>query len=179
MVDGGDKGLPQPQIDRLQRLVENAVGADTQRGDSVVVESMKFNTGEAPADATTSFLSSLPMDRIWGLLQLVVIGAVGLLALRMLKPKPAPASEMAEAPVALPTHSPEMLALAERAADGDVEAMAQLEAMTPSDVPQLDQEIALAQVDGRIKLSALKRIGDAIAASPPEAASVIRQWMNA
>jgi flagellar M-ring protein FliF len=72
-----------------------------------------------------------------------------------------------------------MLALAERAADGDVDAMAQLEAMTPSDVPQLDQEIALAQVDGRIKLSALKRIGDAIAASPPEAASVIRQWMNA
>ena len=179
MVDGGDKGLPQPQIDRLQRLVENAVGADTQRGDSVVVESMKFNTGDAPADATASFLSSLPMDRIWGLLQLVVIGAVGLLALRMLKPKPAPLVAAEEVPAMLPTHSPEMLALAERAADGDVEAMAQLEAMTPSDVPQLDQEIALAQVDGRIKLSALKRIGDAIAASPPEAASVIRQWMNA
>ncbi|NWM30095.1 flagellar M-ring protein FliF, partial [Escherichia coli] len=87
-----------------------------------------------------------------------VIGAVGLLALRMLRPRPVPASaEMAEAPAALPTHSPEMLALAERAADGDVDAMAQLEAMTPSDVPQLDQEIALAQVDGRIKLSALKR----------------------
>ncbi len=178
MVDGGDKGLAQPQIDRLQRLVENAVGADTQRGDSVVVESMKFNTGEAPADATTTFLSSLPMDRIWSLLQLVVIGVVGLLAIRMLKPKPAPIFAAEELP-ALPTGpSPEMLALAERAADGDVEAMAQLENMTP-DVPQLDQEIALAQVDGRIKLSALKRIGDAIAASPPEAASVIRQWMNA
>lgn len=180
MVDGGEKGLPQPQINRLQRLVENAVGIDTQRGDSVVVESMKFNTGDAPADATGGILSSLPMDRIWGLLQLLVIGLVGLIALRMLKPKPAPAPvEMAEAPVSLPTHSPEMLALAERAADGDAEAMAQLEAMTPSDVPQLDQEIALAQVDGRIKLSALRRIGEAIAASPPEAASVIRQWMNA
>jgi len=178
MVDGGEKGLPQPQIDRLQRLVENAVGADSERGDSVVVESMKFNTGEAPADATTTFLSSLPMDRIWGLLQLVVIGVVGLVAIRMLKPKAVPALEMAEAAPALPTHSPEMLALAERAADGDTDAMAQLEAMTP-DVPQLDQEIALAQVDGRIKLSALKRIGDAISASPPEAASVIRQWMNA
>ncbi len=179
MVDGGEKGLPQPQIDRLQRLVENAVGADTQRGDSVVVESMKFNTDDTPADATTSLLSSLPMDRIWSLLQLVVIGVVGLVALRMLKPKPAPALEFAEAAPALPTHSPEMLALAERAADGDTEAMAQLENMAQADVPQLDQEIALAQVDGRIKLSALKRIGDAITASPPEAASVIRQWMNA
>jgi flagellar M-ring protein FliF len=70
-----------------------------------------------------------------------------------------------------------MLALAERAADGDEEAMQKLEAMN-GDQPLLDQEIALAQVDGRIKLSALKRIGDAIHASPPEAASVIRQWMN-
>jgi flagellar M-ring protein FliF len=33
-------------------------------------------------------------------------------------------------------------------------------------------------VDGRIKLSALRRIGDAISASPAESASVIRQWMN-
>lgn len=179
MVDGGDKGLPQPQIDRLQRLVENAVGADTQRGDSVVVESMKFNTGDAPADATTSFLSALPMDRIWSLLQLVVIGVVGLVALRMLKPKPAPVEVIEAEPALGNAPTPEMLALAERAADGDVEAMAQLENMTPSDMPQLDQEIALAQVDGRIKLSALKRIGDAISASPPEAASVIRQWMNA
>jgi flagellar M-ring protein FliF len=70
-----------------------------------------------------------------------------------------------------------MLALAERAADGDADAMQKLEAMN-GDQPLLDQEIALAQVDGRIKLSALKRIGDAIHASPPEAASVIRQWMN-
>jgi flagellar M-ring protein FliF len=28
MVDGGEKGLPQPQMQRLQRLVENAVGMD-------------------------------------------------------------------------------------------------------------------------------------------------------
>jgi flagellar M-ring protein FliF len=46
------------------------------------------------------------------------------------------------------------------------------------DAALLDQEIALAQIDGRIKLSALKRVGDAVAASPAESASVIRQWMN-
>ena len=46
-------------------------------------------------------------------------------------------------------------------------------------VNPLDQEIALAQVDGRVKLSAIKRIGDAVSASPAEATSVIRQWMAA
>jgi flagellar M-ring protein FliF len=72
-----------------------------------------------------------------------------------------------------------MRALTALAADGDPEALQKLEQMQVSETALLDQEIALAQVDGRIKLSALKRIGSAIAASPPEAASVIRQWMNA
>jgi flagellar M-ring protein FliF len=180
MVDGGANGLPQPQMQRIQRLVENAVGMDAERGDSVVVESMRFANDDSLADKEAGILSSLPMDRIWGLLQIVIIGVVGLVALRMIKPRivqqPAMALESA-GETALTAQSPEMLALAERAADGDEEAMQKLEAMN-GDQPLLDQEIALAQVDGRIKLSALKRIGDAIHASPPEAASVIRQWMN-
>ncbi|AQR73614.1 flagellar basal-body MS-ring/collar protein FliF [Sphingomonas sp. LM7] len=182
MVDGGEKGLPQPQMQRLQRLVENAVGLDAERGDSVVVESMRFANDDSLADKESGIFSTLPMDRIWGLLQIVIIGVVGLIALRMIKPKIAPQSEMPALPgpageIPITGQSPEMLALAERAADGDEEAMKQLESMN-ADQPLLDQEIALAQVDGRIKLSALKRIGDAIHASPPEAASVIRQWMN-
>lgn len=182
MVDGGAKGLPPAQIQRLQRLVENAVGVDVQRGDSVVVESMAFNTADPLADKQGGFFSLLSMDRIWGLLQLIVIGVIGLLALRMLKPRfgfsPTPELTDETAAVQLTGQSPEMLSLAARAADGDADAMQRLESMN-GDQQLLDQEIALAQVDGRIKLSALKRIGDTVAASPPEAASVIRQWMNA
>ncbi|WP_394804799.1 flagellar basal-body MS-ring/collar protein FliF [Sphingomonas agrestis] len=184
MVDGGEKGLPQPQMQRIQRLVENAVGMDAERGDSVVVESMRFANDDSLADKDTGLLSSLPMDRIWGLLQIIIIGVVGLIALKMLKPKIMPQTEVAAlagpaGEIPLSAQSPEMLALAERAADGDAEALQQLEAMGSAEQPLLDQEIALAQVDGRIKLSALKRIGDAIHGSPPEAASVIRAWMNA
>lgn len=181
MVDGGANGLAQPQMQRLQRLVENAVGMDAERGDSVVVESMRFANDDSLADKEGGLFSQLPMERIWGLLQIVLIGAVGLIALRMLKPKIAPehvaALEGSDA-TPLSAQSPEMLAIAERAADGDASAMQQLEALN-SGQPLLDQEVALAQVDGRIKLSALKRIGEAIHSSPPEAASVIRQWMNA
>lgn len=185
MVDGGEKGLAQPQIQRLQRLVENAVGADAERGDSVVVESMAFAGADAGNAESEGLFSKLPMDKVWGLLQIVVIGIIGLIALKMLKPKILPQAEVPAIEGALAdggplsAQSPEMLALAERAADGDAEAMQQLEALGNSEQPLLDQEIALAQVDGRIKLSALKRIGDAVTASPPEAASVIRQWMNA
>lgn len=178
MVDGGAKGLPQPQIQRIQRLVENAVGIDAERGDSVVVESMAFAGDDSLADKDAGLLSWIPSDQVFGLLKLLVIAGVGLIALRMLKPKVVAAAEDASGDTLLTGRNPQMLALAEQAADGDQAAIQQLEAMQ-GDQPLLDQEIALAQVDGRIKASALKRIGDAISASPPEAAAVIRQWMNA
>ncbi|ARS28936.1 flagellar MS-ring protein [Sphingomonas sp. KC8] len=182
MVDGGPKGLPQPQIQRLTRLVENAVGFDAERGDSVVVESMPFATPEDPGAADGALPFGLTMDNLFSLLKLLVIAGVVLIAVRMLRPKPPIVEQVFEDRRALPApDSPEMLDLASRAADGDEDAMRQLEALreAESDVPLLDQEIALAQVDGRIKLSALKRIGDAIASNPAESASVIRQWMNA
>ncbi|MFV0623207.1 flagellar basal-body MS-ring/collar protein FliF [Sphingomonas sp. ac-8] len=181
MVDGGAKGLPQAQVQRIQRLVENAVGIDAERGDSVVVESMAFAADDSLKDADSGFFSTITSGQIIGLLQLLAIGIFGLIALRMLKPKLAPAVPAPAEEILLNSQDPEMLALAEQAADGDVEALQRLEAMQQghADVQLLDQEIALAQVDGRIKASALKRIGDAITASPPEAAAVIRQWMNA
>ncbi len=176
MVDGGAGGLPQPQVQRITRLVENAVGIDAERGDSVVVESMKFAAGDVGEEEAGGLFSLLPMDRLFGLLQLLVIGAVGLVALRMLKPRLAPAPPGIADGGAL---SGERVALAERAAEGDSDAVRQLEAVDQTRAAeQLDQDIALAQVDGQLKLSAIKRVGDAIGAAPPEAASVIRQWMN-
>jgi flagellar M-ring protein FliF len=108
------------------------------------------------------------------LVEILVLVGAALFAVRMLRPK---VDEEAERQLALSAAQAEQIALEGRAAEGDPEAIQMLEAQ--DEFPQLDQEIALAQVDGRIRLSALRKIGDAIAASPAESASVIRQWMNA
>ncbi|PTS74181.1 flagellar M-ring protein FliF [Sphingomonas sp. HMWF008] len=180
MVDGGKKGLPAPEIARLTRLVQNAVGFDQARGDSVVVENMTFAAVDPFADAKGSWFSWVSMDQVFSLLKLIVIAAVGLIALRMLRPKVTP-EQLAEEARQLTAQNAETQALVARAAEGDPEALLQIEAMREAgdDTSQLDQDIALAQVDGRIKLSSLKKIGDSINSSPAEAASVIRQWMNA
>ena len=179
MVDGGKKGLPPPEIARLTRLVQNAVGFDAARGDSVVVENMTFAAVDTLADSETGWFSWVSMDQVFGLLKLLVIAAVGLIALRMLRPKVTPA-QMAEEARLLTAQAADTQALATRVANGDPEALLQIEAMRGAgeDTALLDQEIALAQVDGRIKMSSLKRIGDAVSGSPAEATSVIRQWMN-
>jgi len=181
MVDGGAKGLPAPEIQRLTRLVENAVGFDAERGDSVVVESMPF----APPHDIEADGNGLPFGltarHLIGLLKVLVLAGVLLIALRMVLRRLRPWAPQPAGPELLAAQDEEMKSLAERAADGDEEAIQKLETLRDDSdgVPMLDQEIALAQVDGRIRLSALKRIGDAIAASPAESASVIRQWINA
>lgn len=183
MIDGGTKGLPAPQMQRLTRLVENSVGLDAQRGDSVVIESMPFAADDAMADAKSAWWSVVSSDQVIGLVKLLVIATVGLIALRMIRTRrePAPASDAEDAQALLASQQAEMLAIAEQAADGDPDALRQLEALqaAQSDQPLLDHEITVAQVDGRVKASVLKKIGDSVAASPPEAASVLRQWMNA
>lgn len=176
MVDGGEAGLAQPQLQRLQRLVENAVGFDAERGDSVVVESMAFSAVDA-ATLEEGFFSGLPMDQIFSVLKLLIIAAVGLFVARMLLPRFDRRSPDAEAvQPALAPPGQEQLALS--AGEEDDNGTGSLPP-TEGQPSLLDQEVALAQVDGRVKLSAIKRIGDAVSASPAEATSVIRQWMAA
>jgi flagellar M-ring protein FliF len=179
MIDGGAKGIPAPQLRKLTRLVENAVGFESDRGDSVVVEPMVFAAADALAGEKPGLLSMVSMDQVFGLLKLIIVAVVGLVALRMLQPRVNAGN--ADDQLLLPPTEAEQEDLAERAAAGDENAVQQLLEIRErgGDVALLDQEIALAQIDGRIKLSALKRIGDAVATSPAESASVIRQWMNA
>ncbi len=179
MVDGGAKGLPQPQIQRLTRLVENAVGIDAARGDSVVIESMAFaatDTGDEP-----SILDKLPTDQIVGFLKLALIAAVGLVAIRMIRPSGAAVPALAAPGVDAGTTAAALAgpdpATGEPAALPGPDDAAGAQRRLPS-LQGLDDEIALAQVDGRVKMSALQRVGDAISASPTEAAAVVRQWMN-
>lgn len=183
-VDGGDKGLPDARKQQLTRLIENAAGVDTARGDSVVVESMAFAADPALADANAAWWALFNSDQVMGLIKLLVVGAIGMVLLRMLRSRKggdAAATANTDPVAQLPSEqNAAMLALADQAAAGDPEALRQLEAMQmQGDVPLLDHEVALAQVDGRVKASALRRIGDMVTTSPPEAAAVIRQWMNA
>jgi flagellar M-ring protein FliF len=180
MVDGGPKRLQPAEVQRIQRLVENAVGFDAERGDSVVVENMSFVEPDEMSELADVLPFGLTIDHLLDFAKFLVIGGVILFAVRMLRPRiMAQADGAAPALLAAPVEdSPEMLALAQRAADGDEEAMRELQLKRNPDGTALDEEIALAEIDGRIKLSALRRIGDVIAAGPAESASVIRQWMN-
>jgi flagellar M-ring protein FliF len=191
MIDSNAK-LPAGQIQKLTRLVEGAVGYDTERGDSVVVDSMPFAVPEVEEDATTSFLSNLPTGQIFTILELLVVAGVGLAVMRMLKPKVATVDggmlsvqgagatagalpdAMGQSMPLLDESTGQPLALESASPDALTAAALQ----GASHMAAIDQEIAMAQVEGGIKASSLRRIGETITTNPAESASVIRQWMN-
>ena len=181
-VDGGAQGLPEARKQQLTRLVENAVGIDTERGDSVVVESLAFAAPAEPADAETAWYSFFTSDQVVGLLKILLVGVIGLIVLRMLRSRANKEAEAEVGPPMLPSdQNAEMLAIAQQAAEGDPAALKQLESMqgNGSNVPLLDHDVQLNNVDGQIKASHLRKVGDMVASNAPEATAVIRQWMNA
>ncbi|AXK44168.1 flagellar basal-body MS-ring/collar protein FliF [Erythrobacter aureus] len=175
MVDGGDAGLPQEQVQRLTRLVENAVGYNADRGDSVIVESMAFAQPAELAPPEGGILSGIPENHLWNIGKLLLIAAVGLFALRMLKPKNEQFDEAG---------------LLAGPAVGPIDVTPSREAEKPQqiegeEVPAIedqnfnDSAIEKAEGEGDEKASKLARLGLAISKNPAESASVIRNWINA
>lgn len=199
MVDGsyapgaGGKPVYTPrtpqEIDRLTRLVQNAVGYDQSRGDSVVVENMQFKAADdASADDEGFFKSLKPMDH----LPTIVLGLLALVAMvfiaiqtRRKKGVPVVEGQVVDTPLLDPASvdpaslTPEMRALLAGAAAGDENAMREFARHQLSDAQTLSDGVDVAHASGEIKANVLKRVGEVVSESAPEAAAVVRSWMNA
>ena len=177
------KAVPQDKIQRLTRLVENAVGVDAERGDSVVIESMPFSVPTDPGALDDSLPLGLTADQILSILKLVVIGVIGLFVLRMLKGRLSTSKAGGATPaLAAPGHGEIALigAGAGQAHGSDGQpGHPQLTYASPNgEGTHLRQGIELAQADSAEKSSALDRVGQAVADNPAEAAALVRQWLN-
>lgn len=187
------------ELEQFRRLVENAIGYDENRGDSVVVENLRFAQTDDALGTDEGFLPQiLESDTAMRLAEIAIIGVLGLLGfffvLRpMLKTLGAAVKTAAAEPQAAQLQAPEeRLALAppvegdvlsreliERAAAGDEEAIRLIQASRGKDIGiPIEAEIDVAQIEGRLKTSALKKVGDVIERNPNEAVAIIRQWMH-
>lgn len=195
MLDASGKGMPADQIRRLTRLVENAVGFNGERGDSVVVEAMAFRQPAPVEDATSSDLPlGMSMDQIISVAKLLIVGIIGLVAILLLKPRAgaiaaAAAAATGQAALAAPDQL-EHVALPSSqqiAAQGGQPALpapdvsstqGSLQQFVGPDNNFLDDQIVAAGEEANGKAIALNRVGNSVASNPSEAAALIRQWMN-
>ncbi len=185
------------EIEQLSELVKSAVGFNPERNDEVNVTNMRFVPAEIDTGATDSVLPfGLTGSDLAKLVQTLVLAVAGLLAILFVaRPLLRGAHNGAsayntdtpqlggpDARLALPGPvDDETAKLLERAAQGDEEALMLLQ--HKRDIAEgrtnLEAEIDIAQIQGRIKAAAMRKVGEVVERHPEEAAAVVRKWMHA
>ncbi len=166
------------EMSQIDNLVKSAIGYDKARGDQVQVVNMAFaRVDEGPVEPVAQPLLGLESGD-W--LKIIEVGIFCLTALligffvarplisRMFAPNTATAVQMI-AGQAVP---------AQLTASGEVQA-AQASAGGPLQIAgQRDNMIDISRIEGQVRESSIKKVGEVVNAHPEEALAIIRTWLH-
>lgn len=159
------------EMDKIATLVRSAVGYDANRGDQVEVINMRFASLDdfMPEDAWTflGFTKDEIMKMAEGLGIAIVAVLVILLVVRPLVTR------------AFESAAPDEAQLLSADAAAGVPQLAGPGAMpVPVDEEmEADELIDIDKVEGRVRASSLRKIGEIVDKHPEEALSIIRNWL--
>ena len=187
--DNGDKvwqPRPPDELAQLETLVKSAVGFNPQRGDSVEIVNMQFVKLEPLEFDDGSIFLGISKEDFMQLAEVLVLAVVGLLVI-LLVVRPVLTRLFESMPTAFAGGPGGMIG------DGEGVALAQLtgpeatadmaelleedEVEDEADDSLLDQMIDINQVEGRVRASSLKQIGEIVDKHPEEAIAIVRNWM--
>lgn len=191
--DGSKEYSPrsEEEIRQIETLVKAAIGYDEKRGDQVSVSNLRFSESEIPAEepSETPFLGIENAEWI-RFAQTGVLGLVALLTAlfvfrplitRLLEITPVTSAQMQTA-LAGPGQPPQITG---PAAQQGQSAQAMLEG--PNETRQIRQGINpqelenlidVAKIEGQVKASSVKKVGEVINRHPDEAISILRSWLH-
>ncbi len=167
---------PAEELERLTALAKSAIGFNQQRGDTLELANLAFAGVDMPqaAPETSSFLN-LTHNDYFQIAWIVVSVILGLLVvLFFLRPIASGFYEAATTPDPTPSPAPQLPSPTAQAAlppPGAPDAAGRV--MSPT----VEQMIDLAQVEGRVKASSIKKIGEIVEKHPEEAVAIMRSWM--
>ncbi len=168
---------------KITALVRSAIGFDEKRGDQLQVTNMRFadiDTGpEAPAATSVMGLDSSALFKLGQILILSITALlVFLLVVKpMIRRLTAPMAPLAGG-TALPapgtpgapqlTHAP-----------GETQPQGQHAAGSAAPLmPKRESMIDISQIDGQVRESAIRKVGDVVQAHPEEAMAILRTWLH-
>lgn len=182
-----------PELEQISKLVKSAIGFDEDRGDLVEIINMPFTQivtefEDIPTDNEILFMGLTKKDLFkmgeMGVLVIVAVLAL-LLVVRPLLNRamnieggvPALAGPAGSAIGGAVGADGQPMIAAGGAADGSMAAIASKGTAGSETLSELDEMIDIAQVEGQVKTSALKKVGDIVAKHPDEAVSIMRNWL--
>lgn len=185
-TEGGDGALtyePRSEqvIAQLTSLVKTAVGFNAERGDTLEVINMQFAQVEIPEVGELP-LVDLGKGDYFKIAEIVVMLVVGVLVVLMvLRPLATSAMGGGAKNQRVEEGGAAQVALAAPAAGG-ADDVPQLppgeEENTALPTSKLESTINVANVEGRMKVSSMKRVGEIVDNHPDEALNIIRNWIH-
>jgi flagellar M-ring protein FliF len=173
---------------KITALVRSAIGFDEKRGDQVQVTNMRFadiDTGtDAPAAAPVLGMDS---SAIFKLAQVAILSITALLVFllvvrpmirRLTIPIATSAGGGATAIQAPGQPNAPQLAHGGGDASGAQQQGQNAGAPQPIAIPKRESMIDISQIDGQVRESAIRKVGDVVQAHPEEAMAILRTWMH-
>ncbi len=152
--------------------MKSAVGYDGQRGDQVDVVNMQFASLDEDAKPVKTFLG-LERQELIKIAEILVLGVVGALVLLLVvRPLIARLFEQPEAAAAGAAGllgGPGSAGLLTGPGGTDLELAEGEES--------LDEMIDLNRIEGRVKASSLRKIGEIVEKHPEDVVNIIRNWL--
>ena len=195
VVDGtGDtaasyKPRPPEEMTKITALVKSAMGFDQTRGDQVQVTNMAFAHIVDPGAGSAAPAPLLGLDSgywfkiIEAAILCVTALLIGLLVLRpLIKRMFTPLTAAAATPIA--GASPVAGAIAAPAAGSAQPGAPQGITATTADgtpvviAPPRESMIDVSRIEGQVRESSIKKVGEVVSAHPEEALAIIRTWLH-
>ena len=169
------------EMAQIEALVRSAIGFDAVRGDTVEVINMRFATPDAEfADGSEAIFLGMAKDDLFRIAEMVVLAIVAILViLLVIRPLMARAFERTDGGGA----DDEAERLLTDQSGGQAQlmgpgALAQDLALEDAQAgEELEQMIDINRVEGRVRASSLRKVGEIVDKHPEEAVSIIRSWL--
>jgi flagellar M-ring protein FliF len=170
------------EMAKITALVKSAMGFDSARGDQVQVTNMQFaRMEEAAGTEAPKPLLGLDSSYWFKIIEAAILCVTALL-IGLFVAKPlinrmfAAQAAAARGPVALGNASPVAGSLP-APTGGEAGGAPQADG-TPALPPPPHSSIDVSRIDGQVRESSIKKVGEVVSAHPEEALAIIRTWLH-
>jgi flagellar M-ring protein FliF len=167
------------EMEQLATLVRGAIGFNSARGDSVEVVNMRFAAVEEAPEPPLDLFFGLNKNDLLRMAEILVLSIVAILVI-LLVVRPLVTKAFEAMPAAI--SAAEGRLLAERTAQAALAAPGAGPVPVPTEAPGEEEEgfeelIDIDRVEGRVKASSVKKVGEIVDKHPEEALAIVRNWM--
>ncbi len=194
VVDGvtttDDKGVSTyaPRTDeemkKIRDLVASAVNFDANRGDTIQVTNMKFAQGDAPKDqgSGADLLMGVPKADLFHAAETLILAIIGLLVV-LLVVRPI-LKRVLDSAGSVGGDQQALLSGGGGGYAGNAQLAPPTGNLTREDnleasasESEIERMIDISRVEGRVKASSLRKVGEIVDKNPDEAVAILRNWM--